>query len=181
MFVIGIIPAFLLLYVRRWVDEPTIWVTTNRHRQEAQKRLETGSGSSEDRKLAQFTLTRILSDAEMRRRVGILLLMSITTVVGWWSAPPGFQSMPRAYAPMQEPNSNYRLPRLDSCSASARSRGFLRWVSWPTSSVASRRFGCTTWAPLYFHFATFFLFVSGVDTSRQQRRVGFSAPANSHG
>jgi MFS family permease len=83
---IGIIPAFLLLYVRRWVDEPTLWVASDRDRREAQKRLESGSGSSEDRKLVQFTLTRILSDPEMRRRVGILLLMSITTVVGWWSA-----------------------------------------------------------------------------------------------
>src|SRR5215471_6164262 len=29
MFVIGILPAFLLLYVRRWVDEPTLWVSAN--------------------------------------------------------------------------------------------------------------------------------------------------------
>jgi MFS family permease len=86
MFLIGIIPAFLLLRLRRWVDEPALWVTSNRERREAQKRLESGSGSSEDRKLVQFTLTRIFSDAEMRRRVGLLLLMSITTVVGWWSA-----------------------------------------------------------------------------------------------
>jgi MFS family permease len=86
MFMIGIIPAFLLLYVRRWVDEPALWVASNRDRREAQQRLESSGGSSEDRKLVQFTLTRILSDREMRRRVGILLLMSVTTVVGWWSA-----------------------------------------------------------------------------------------------
>ncbi len=104
MFVIGIIPAFLLLYVRRWVDEPTIWVASNRDRREAQERLETGSGSSEDKKLVEFTITSILSDPEMRRRVGILLLMSITTVVGWWSAStwiPEYASHLRTHAGVQ--------------------------------------------------------------------------------
>ena len=86
MFLIGIIPAFLLLYLRRWVDEPALWVASNRERKEAKRRLESGSSSAEDRKVVQFTLTRILSEPDMRRQVGILLVMSITTVVGWWSA-----------------------------------------------------------------------------------------------
>jgi MFS family permease len=85
MFIIGILPAFLLLYVRHWVEEPALWVAANRGRRDAQKRLKMGSGSSQERELAQFTLTRIFSDPELRRRVGLLLLMSIATVVGWWS------------------------------------------------------------------------------------------------
>jgi len=86
MFVIGILPAFLLLYVRRWVDEPALWVAANQDRREAQKRLDTGRVSPQDLELVQFTVTRILSEPELRRRVGLLLLMSMTTVVGWWSA-----------------------------------------------------------------------------------------------
>jgi MFS family permease len=86
MFVIGILPALLLLYVRRCVDEPALWIAANRNRQEAQKRLERGGGSRPDMELAQFTVARILSDPELRRRVGLLLLMAITTVVPWWSA-----------------------------------------------------------------------------------------------
>lgn len=86
MFVIGTLPAFLLLYVRRWVDEPALWIAANQGRREAQKRLEIGGASAQDRKLVQFTVTGILSDPELRRRVGLLLLMSITSVVGWWSA-----------------------------------------------------------------------------------------------
>jgi MFS family permease len=86
MFLIGIIPAFLLLYLRRWVDEPALWIASNNERREVRKRLRSGDGSLEDWKVVQFTLTRILSDREMRRRIGILLVMSITTVVGWWSA-----------------------------------------------------------------------------------------------
>jgi MFS family permease len=86
MFVIGILPAFLLLYVRRWVDEPALWVAASRGRQEAQKRLEAGGVSQPDKELAQFTVIGILSDPKLRLRVGLLLLMSITTVVPWWSA-----------------------------------------------------------------------------------------------
>jgi len=86
MFVIGILPALLLLYVRRWVDEPAVWTAANHDRQEAQQRVRMGSASSHEKHLAQFTVSEILSDAELRRRVGVLLLMSISTVVGWWSA-----------------------------------------------------------------------------------------------
>lgn len=86
MFVIGISPAFLLLYVRRWVDDPSLWVAANKRRREAGKRLEMGGVSQQDQELVQFTVTRVVSDPEMRRRVGLLLLMSISTVVGWWSA-----------------------------------------------------------------------------------------------
>jgi MFS family permease len=86
MFIVGILPAFLLLYVRRWVDEPTLWIVANRGRQEAQNRLRMGVVSQEDRDTAQFTVIRILSDPELRRRVGLLFLMSIATVVPWWSA-----------------------------------------------------------------------------------------------
>ena len=85
MFVIGILPAFLVLYVRRSVHDPALWVAANRRRREARKRLEIGVVSQEDRELAQFTITHVLSDPELRRRVGLLLLMSLSTVVGWWS------------------------------------------------------------------------------------------------
>ena len=45
-----------------------------------------GGASPDDKERAQFTLTRIFLDRELRRRVGLLLLMAITTVVPWWSA-----------------------------------------------------------------------------------------------
>lgn len=85
MFVIGVLPAFLLLYVRRAVNDPALWVAANNGRREARKRLEMGIDSQEDRKMAQFTMTHILSDPQLRRRVGLLLLMSVSSAVGWWS------------------------------------------------------------------------------------------------
>jgi MFS family permease len=85
MFLIGILPAFLLLYVRREVHDPALWVAANNRRRQARKRLELGVVSEEDRKLAQFTMTRVVSDPQLRRRVGLLLLMAVSSAVGWWS------------------------------------------------------------------------------------------------
>jgi MFS family permease len=85
MFVIGILPAFLLLYVRRQVDEPALWVAASHDRREARKRLGAGGNSPEDQALAQFTLLHVLSNPMLRRRIACLLLMSIASVVGFWS------------------------------------------------------------------------------------------------
>jgi MFS family permease len=85
MFVIGIMPAFLLLYVRRVVRDPPLWVAANDRRREARKRIDTGIRSQQDRELTQFTIARVLSEPELRRRVGLLFLMSLSSVVGWWS------------------------------------------------------------------------------------------------
>ena len=109
MFVIGILPAFLLLYVRRCVDEPALWIAASRGRREARERLQMGRGSPQDRELAQFTIAHILSDPELRRCVGLLLLMSITTVVGWWSAStwiPEFATELRTQSVSQVPLSS---------------------------------------------------------------------------
>src|SRR5215475_10085118 len=84
MFVIGVAPAFLLLYIRRVVQDPVLWVTANDRRRQARKRIETGVVSEQDRELVQFTISRIFSEPELRRRMGLLLLMSLSTVVGWW-------------------------------------------------------------------------------------------------
>jgi len=86
MFVIGILPALLLLYVRRQVDEPTLWIAANADRLEARKRLGSGGISPEDQALVQFTLVQVFSNPMLRRRVAYLLLMSIASVVGFWSA-----------------------------------------------------------------------------------------------
>ena len=85
MFVIGILPAFLLVYVRRQVDEPALWVTADADRREARKRLGSGGVSLEDRDLVQFTFLQVFSNPVLRRRIACLLLMSIASVVGFWS------------------------------------------------------------------------------------------------
>jgi MFS family permease len=106
MFVVGSVPAFLLLYVRRWVHEPALWVAADEQRRKARQRLAMGIGTGQDRDLAQFTLRTIWSDAELRRRVGLLLLMSISTVVGWWSVSTWIPQ----YAAQLAANEGHRSP-----------------------------------------------------------------------
>jgi hypothetical protein len=72
MFVIGILPALMLLYVRRWVEEPAVWIAASRDRREAQQRVQMGSGSAHDKQLAQFTVSEIVTDNDLCRRVGLL-------------------------------------------------------------------------------------------------------------
>jgi len=63
--------------LRRWIDEPAIWVACKRNRQEAQRRVGMGDASEQDRELARFTLICIciFSDPTLRRRVRLLLLI----------------------------------------------------------------------------------------------------------
>ncbi len=86
MFVVGVAPAFLLLYVRRAVQEPELWVAADARRREARARIVTGTGSTADREAVRFTLAQTLSRRELRQRVGLLFVMSLASVVGWWSA-----------------------------------------------------------------------------------------------
>jgi MFS family permease len=106
MFVVGILPAFFLLYVRRHLDEPALWLAANEDRRRAWKRLAAGGDSFEDRAVTQFTLAHVFSNPTLRRRVSLLLLMSIATVVGFWSAStwiPEYAEQVSAHTPSQSP------------------------------------------------------------------------------
>ena len=76
MFLIGALPALLLLYIQRGVEESPMWLAVRDRRRTATK---------DDAQLSTFTLAYLLSDARLRRRIVLLLAMSLSTVVGWWS------------------------------------------------------------------------------------------------
>ena len=65
-----------------------------------------GGVSPHDQELVQFTLTRILLAPDLRRRVGLLLLMSITTVAGWWSVSTWIPQ----YAAQLPANAGHQFP-----------------------------------------------------------------------
>jgi MFS family permease len=86
MFLIGALPAFMLLYIQRGVEESPLWLSVRDRRRLARSRVAARQEtSSDDRRLAQFTLSYLMGDAVLRRRLVVLLAMSISTVVGWWS------------------------------------------------------------------------------------------------
>jgi MFS family permease len=86
MFLIGALPALMLLYIQREVEESPMWLEVRERRRQAKSdATRRGTAIVEDRKVVQFTLTYVMSDPQLRRRIALLLLMSLSTVIGWWS------------------------------------------------------------------------------------------------
>ena len=86
MYLIGVLPALLTLWIRRAIPESPLWEAADQKRQQAQQRQQSGSSLSEaDAKLVRFTLFDLFADASSRKRTIIVFLMSLTTTVGFWS------------------------------------------------------------------------------------------------
>ena len=71
MFVIGVLPAFATLWIRRGVEEPEAWIEADRKRRAAPH-------------LTRFSLTALLADRNTRRLTTIAFLMATATTLGWW-------------------------------------------------------------------------------------------------
>jgi len=85
MFVIGILPALLTLWIRTSIDESKVWQATDARRREARVRKASGAAlSAEETALNRFTVADLFAEPETRRRTIIVFLMSLTTTLAWW-------------------------------------------------------------------------------------------------
>jgi MFS family permease len=85
MFVIGIIPALLTLWIRTSIDESPAWQQTDARRREARVRRERGAAlSADDQALTRFTIADLFAELESRRRTILVFLMSFSTTLAWW-------------------------------------------------------------------------------------------------
>ncbi len=85
MYLIGILPALVTLWIRRGIPESALWESANRQRRAAVERKRSGAElGAHDAALARFTLVDLFADRVVRRRTLIALLMSLTTTLGWW-------------------------------------------------------------------------------------------------
>jgi len=73
MFLIGILPGFLTLWIRRGIPESPKWEQANAERLAAKQRG-----------VARFTLFELFAEPELRRRTIIAFIMSMTTTLAWW-------------------------------------------------------------------------------------------------
>ncbi len=82
MFVVGTIPAFFCLYIRRAIDESERWIQAVK----AQRWSATG-GAPQARATSRrpFTLTEVFREPESRRRALLAFLLSVATTTGWWA------------------------------------------------------------------------------------------------
>lgn len=86
MFLVGILPALLILYFRAGVQDPAMWQEADRKRQDVKRQAaEQRDVKVEDRAFLRFTLAYVATAPELRRRLIVLLLMSLASVIGWWS------------------------------------------------------------------------------------------------
>ncbi len=86
MFLIGVLPALLVLYFRTGVRDPEMWRHADEQRTAAKLRAaQQHELAPEERALTRFTLAYVATAPEFRRRLILLLLMSLASVLGWWT------------------------------------------------------------------------------------------------
>jgi len=83
VFVVGALPAFFCLYIRRSIGESEKWLEAVREQRWAT--TEKASGATTASSKRPFTLSEIFREPESRRRTLLAFLLSLTTTVGWWA------------------------------------------------------------------------------------------------
>lgn len=86
MYLLGVLPALLTLWIRRSIPESALWKAVNEKRKDAHaKRKEGANLSGAEGELTKFTLTALLTDRTTLKTTVIVFVMSLATTVGFWS------------------------------------------------------------------------------------------------
>lgn len=85
IFLLGVLPAFFVLYLRRNVKESEKWLEKRDQRKDLQSLRRSGVSLSRDQSIvAGFTLASLFRDPQLRRTVLLCLVMSLGTMIGFW-------------------------------------------------------------------------------------------------
>ena len=85
MFLLGILPGFFTLWIRRGIPESPRWEQANLRRKAALERQRSGALLEQhERALTRFTLLELFAEPEVRRRTLIAFAMSLATTLAWW-------------------------------------------------------------------------------------------------
>jgi MFS family permease len=86
MYLIGVLPALLTLWIRRAIPESTLWEKANEQRKAANRRKRSGHGRvmPEDHALTRFTFLDLFASPVIRKRTTIAFLMATASAVGFW-------------------------------------------------------------------------------------------------
>jgi MFS family permease len=86
MFIIGVLPALMTLWVRRAIPESERWERVNTQRRAAVQRKRGGETlGAEELALTRITLVDLFADPEVRRRIILASLMSLGTTFVFWA------------------------------------------------------------------------------------------------
>jgi MFS family permease len=85
MFLLGVLPALLTLWVRRAIPESALWKRVNGQRRAAVEHKRSGAALQEqEQALVRFTLVDLFHEPEVRRYTLVAFLMSLATTFAWW-------------------------------------------------------------------------------------------------
>jgi MFS family permease len=85
MYLIGVLPALLTLWIRRAIPESTLWEKANEQRRAANRRKRGGYAAiADDRALTRFTFLDLFASPAIRKRTTIAFLMATASAVGFW-------------------------------------------------------------------------------------------------
>jgi MFS family permease len=148
MFLIGILPALLTLWIRTSIDESKSWQQVNLKRQEARARKISGAVlSSEEQGLTRFTIADLFAEPETRRRTILVFLMSLTTTLAWW----GISSWVPPYIASVAVKSNLSGPQWASYAGMAYNFGAI--LGYASLGFLADRFGRKPVVMAYFAVA----------------------------
>jgi MFS family permease len=86
MYLIGVLPALLTLWIRQSIPESTLWEEESKRRRVVAERERRGEAiSADDQALTSFTLTQLFAEPEIRRRTIVGLTMATASAVGFWA------------------------------------------------------------------------------------------------
>src|SRR5436853_4379592 len=78
MFLLGVAPALLTLWIRRAIPESNRWERVNEQRHAAAEREKSGATlSAQEKALARFTVAELFADPQIRQRIILTFLMSL--------------------------------------------------------------------------------------------------------
>lgn len=85
MFLVGVLPALLVLWIRFSIEEPEAWRQSDSRRREAKRRKESEAVvTAADQAFTRFTVVDLFAEPEIRRRTVLVFLMSFSTTLAWW-------------------------------------------------------------------------------------------------
>ena len=86
MYLIGVLPALLTLWIRKSIPESTLWEAESKRRRTVTERERRGEAiSADEQALTRFTLTELFAEPEIRRRTIVGLTMATASAVGFWA------------------------------------------------------------------------------------------------
>jgi len=94
MYLIGVLPALIVFWIRRNIPESPRWEESNRRRRAARDLQRQGAVlKGEDAALVRFTLVDMFAEPAVRMRLFLTFVMSLSVTIGYWGVSSFVQAM----------------------------------------------------------------------------------------